>query len=407
MRGQAGTFEFGRLLLAAALLILASTARAAPIIENVAPGGLSLAAQNEDPTQTYVFNLQAGATYNNDFAVLNANTTINGNGATLQATEPPNNEKGVLTTVFPLAVNNLTITGTPGIGTIGVPGSGSGIPAVDGGNSSAIREQANGVNTLSLNGVVISGFQMGVLTGSDSGNTHLDQVTVSGSKFVNNGAGFDPAFPNTFGHALYVGDALSLVVQNSLFCGQEIGHDVKSRAASTTVTGSQFYVGTQGPANVAPGLSCNLGSTSNAIDMPNGGTGMVEGDKIFQDFPNGNGSLIRYGEEGLVAGFTNSLDVSNTSFTNFSSAHTGIAIDQPTGCIAPVTGTASDTFTGKLTPVNPASCVSSGSPGPPPVNGVPEPSSGWLLLTALTGGAGLLAVARRWHHRASTRLTRS
>ena len=54
---------------------------------------------------------------------------------------------------------------------VGVPGSGSGISAIDGGNSSAIREQANSANTLNLTGVTISGFQMGVLTGSDSGKT--------------------------------------------------------------------------------------------------------------------------------------------------------------------------------------------------------------------------------------------
>jgi len=172
--------------------------------------------------RSYTFNLITGTTFTDTqaFAVFAADTTINGNGDTLQASQPPSNEKGVLTTTSPLSVNNLSIIGIPGIGMVGVPGSGSGISAIDGGNSSAIREQANSANTLNLTGVTISGFQMGVLTGSDSGST-----------FMNNGAGFDPSYPFSFGHALYVGDALSLVVSNSVFCGQEIGHDAKSRAA--------------------------------------------------------------------------------------------------------------------------------------------------------------------------------
>ena len=122
---------------------------------------------------SYTFNLITGTTFTDTqaFAVFAADTTINGNGDTLQASQPPSNEKGVLTTTSPLSVNNLSIIGTPGIGMVGVPGSGSGISAIDGGNSSAIREQANGANTLNLTGVTISGFQMGVLTGSDSGKT--------------------------------------------------------------------------------------------------------------------------------------------------------------------------------------------------------------------------------------------
>jgi len=38
---------------------------------------------------------------------------------------------------------------------------------------------------------------------------------------------------------------------------------------------------------------CNVGSTSNAIDMPNGGTGNIDMNEIFQGDANQNGSLIR------------------------------------------------------------------------------------------------------------------
>jgi hypothetical protein len=77
--------------------------------------------------------------------------------------------------------------------------------------------------------------QEGILTGPDSGET----ITISNSKFENNGNP-DPA---VFQHALYVGHAGSLTVSNSLFCGQLIGHDIKSRALATTVTNSRIYNG--------------------------------------------------------------------------------------------------------------------------------------------------------------------
>jgi hypothetical protein len=39
-------------------------------------------------------------------------------------------------------------------------------------------------------------------------------------------------------YALYVWNAGSLTVSNSLFCGQLIGHDIKSRAQVTVVSGN-------------------------------------------------------------------------------------------------------------------------------------------------------------------------
>jgi hypothetical protein len=64
-------------------------------------------------------------------------------------------------------------------------------------------------------------------------------------------------------YALYVWNAGSLTVSNSLFCGQLIGHDIKSRAQVTVVSGNQLY---DGAANAA--LGCNAASSSLAIDVP-------------------------------------------------------------------------------------------------------------------------------------------
>jgi hypothetical protein len=134
-----------RLALAAGLgLIWAGPAAAAVITETVGSGGtfttLAAAAAAEVSTNSYIINIASG-TYVDDFAVLNAAIVLNATGVTIMTDKPPPNEKGVLTTTFPLTVNGLSLIGTPDLG----PGNlGSGIPHQDGGNSSAIREQANG-----------------------------------------------------------------------------------------------------------------------------------------------------------------------------------------------------------------------------------------------------------------------
>src|SRR6516162_490001 len=231
---------------------------------------IGAAVATEVAGNTYTVNVAPG-NYTNDFAVFNAATVVNASGVTDSTNMPPPNDKGVFTTVNPLTVNGLTFTATPDTG----PNSlGSGIGAALGYNSSAIREQANGPNTLTLNGVTISNFQMGVLTSSDSGSTFADQVSITNSKFYNNGFPKDPADPFAFGHAIYVGDAASLNADGVLICGQQVGHDLKSRAAATTISNSQLYVGVIGPAG------CNVGSASAGIDLPNGGMIDLSGNTI-------------------------------------------------------------------------------------------------------------------------------
>jgi hypothetical protein len=379
----------GQLLLVAGLTLTANAAGATMI----PVGGFAAAVASEtNPNQTYVFDLVPNGAYTNEFATWAAPTIINGNGATLTVNEPPPNMEGVFTSVHSLTVNNLTFIGTKGVGTPGMPGTGSSISVGNGANSSAIRQQnsASGGVTLSVNGVTIENFQMGILTGVGFGGMpHTDTITVAGSHFLNNGVDSDVAM-GAFGHAFYASDdALSVAVTNSTFCGQEHGHDVKSRAGSTTVTGNMMYVGTN---SGAPG-GCNVGSTSNAIDLPNGGTGNIDMNQIFQGDANENGSMIRYGEDGSP--FTiNTLDVSNTKF-NLLDTKSGTAIDELNGCgstpnITSTGNTFNNAGTGGskqiLTQVNPPGCLSSGSspgPNPGPTAAVPEPSSLGLLLAAL------------------------
>ena len=123
--------------------------------------------------------------------------------------------------------------------------------------------------------------QEGILTGNNS----LQSIIIVNSIFANNGN------PNAsfFQHALYVNDAGSLAVTGSVFCGQLIGHDIKSRALVTTVSDNQLY---DGQANSA--INCLAGSTSLAIDIANGGTAIISGNMITQGAASQNSKLVDY-----------------------------------------------------------------------------------------------------------------
>ena len=120
-------------------------------------------------------------------------------------------------------------------------------------------------------------------------------ITVINSQFSNNG---NPNI-NYFQHGLYVNYAYSLTVSNSVFCGQLIGHDIKSRAQITMIENNQLY---DGAADSAAG--CRAGSTSLAIDLPNGGAATVSGNQIIQGATTQNYKMIDYGEEGWCTATT-------------------------------------------------------------------------------------------------------
>jgi hypothetical protein len=211
----------------------------------------------------------------------------------LQATEPLPNEMGIIVTRASLTVDGLTFAGAYVDDSLG-------------GNGAGIRDLNTAPASLVIQNSTFVGNETGVLTGDDPDET----ITVTNSRFVNNGN------PNGDGyeHGLYVNNAGSLTVSNSLFCGQLFGHVLKSRAAVTTVTNSQLYVG-------APDadVGCNAGQASFNIDVPNGGSVTISGNQIIEGSAVQNHVMIAYGEEGLVYG-SNNLLVTGNSF---------VAIDVP------------------------------------------------------------------------------
>ncbi len=249
-----------------------------------------------------------------------------GQAVVLNATVPLPNEKGIILAVASLTVNGLTFTGAHIANSLG-------------GNGAGIRDQntAPGASLMVLNST-FTGNQEGILTGVDDGET----ITVINSNFINNG---NPDI-NYFQHALYV-NAGSLTVSNSLFCGQLIGHEIKSRGQVTIVTGNQIYDGAANPA-----LGCNAGSSSLAVDVPNGGAAMISGNQIVQGATSQNNKTVDYGEEGLIYS-NNSLLASGNSFTS-SGTPSATAIYDPYCVTAQLSN---DTFSGITTMVDPANCA--------------------------------------------------
>jgi hypothetical protein len=155
-----------------------------------------------------------------------------------------------------------------------------------GGNGAGIRDQSAGATTLRVENSNFLNNQDGILTG---GSGNQETIEIIGSSFIGNGSGTGQT------HALYVGDALSLLVSNSLFCGTLEGHDIKSRAKSTTVQGSTVFDG-------ATGAGCAAaGSTSYAIEAPNGGVVQILDTDIIQGAATHNTTMVRYGAEGLAS----------------------------------------------------------------------------------------------------------
>ncbi len=316
----------------------AAAAEAGTVVLTVGPGGqyktiaAAVAAADTHANTSDYYDIEvAPGTYTNDFPNVTRPMTIavsssSGQTAVLKATKALPNEKGIIVTVASLTVNGLTFTGAQIANSLG-------------GNGAGIRDQNTAPATLTVENSVFTGNQEGILTGNDAN----EMITVVNSKFINNGNSNE----NYFQHGLYVNYAGSVTVSNSLFCGQLIGHDIKSRAAVTTVENNQLY---DGAADAA--LGCNAGSTSLAVDAPNGGAVTISGNQIIQGATTQNYKMVDYGEEGLLYGNNNFLVTAN-SFTS-SGTPSATAVYDP-DCVT--VQLSDNTFAGITTVVNPASCA--------------------------------------------------
>jgi hypothetical protein len=286
---------------------------------------------DSNPSNYYVIEVMPG-TYTNDFPqvtrpmTIEANPDYAGQPVVLQATEDLPNQKGIILTFASLVVNGLTFTGAQ-------------IDDSLGGNGAGIRDESTGPAHLVVLNSTFTGNQEGIL---DDGNPD-ETVVIVNSTFENNGNP-DPGY---FQHGIYIGRSGSLIVSNSVFCGQLIGHDIKSRAQFTTILNSQLYAGAANPA-----LGCTAGSTSFAIDVPNGGVATILGNQIVQGDAAQNHIMVAYGEEDLPYG-NNSIQVFRNNFASTASWNATAILDPD--CIT--VNLSDNTFQSVPTIVNPAGCV--------------------------------------------------
>ena len=143
--------------------------------------------------------------------------------------------------------------------------------------------------------------QNGILTGA---NTESDLV-IRRSRFFRNGGG------DGYTHNLYVGEVRSLTVTGSWLWGADVGHELKSRAATNTIVGNR--------------ISDADATASYSIDLPNGGRSLIAGNVIIQGPSSENSALVSYGAEGLTHS-SSRLWVVNNTFVNRRTSGTFVAL---------------------------------------------------------------------------------
>jgi hypothetical protein len=240
--------------------------------------------------------IQAG-TYLNDFATVNTKITIQGVGGMvhLLATVPPPDGKAILTVNASVTMDHLEFSGA----------------AVADANGAGIRYQGG---DLTVTNCYFHDNQDGILGGGGA----TGNVTIRNSEFSHNGAG------DGYSHNLYIGDVASLVIDGSYFHDSVVGHEIKSRAESTTITNSRIQ---DGP----------TGTGSYSIDVPNGGKVVIQGNVIQQGPNSQNPAIIAFGEEGNVhAG--SSLTVTGNTILNDLQSSSASAVWNATSANASVTG---------------------------------------------------------------------
>jgi hypothetical protein len=181
--------------------------------------------------------------------------------------------------------------------------SGAAISDADGGNAAGVRYQSG---NLTLNNTFFFGNQDGLLADADPTGT----ITINDSEFAGNG---NPDPPSSgIEHNLYVGAIQQLTIDNSYFTDPIVGHDIKSRAANTTIENSR--------------IDDPDGTGSYEIDLPNGGNAVIENDVIDKGAYAGNENFISFGEEGGLSA-NSSLSVTGNTLINDDGAGVNLVVN--------------------------------------------------------------------------------
>lgn len=377
-RSQEVAIEMVKTISAAAILLAASAMAAVAGTTVLTVGGSSgqyatisaaVAAADSDTNLAdyYVISIAPG-TYTNDSPQVTRPMTIQaavpGSAVILNASAPLANEKGIILTDAGLTVEGLTLENANIANSLG-------------GNAAGIRpEKGNQNYTLTVRNTTFIHNQTGILTDV---NFPLDVVLVD-NVFINNGNLNPPSGGTT--HGIYIGaNNQSLVAMGNEFCGTNVGHDIKSRASINMIENNTLYDGAADPNQ----STCMLGSSSYALDLPNGGVAVVVGNTMIRGTASETNVLFAYGEEGLTY-TTNSIAFLDNIMDNTGGTAIGIS-DAPNPPI-PVVGSGNQ-FASSISPqVNPASAdqLTANSTGSVSPDGtiLTAPSTGSLMTTAGT-----------------------
>ena len=279
-------------------------------------------------------NVDAG-TYTDDVLNISHNLTLQAVGGTVKlvGTAQPANGKGLVDEGG--AGVNVAITG------FDISGA-----TVKDMNGAGIRYEGG---TLALSNVNVHDNQNGILANADANGS----ITIADSTFAHNGIGDGQT------HNIYVGAIGSLTVKDSTITDAQVGHDIKSRAASTTITGNTITDGTGGTA-------------SYEIDLTNGGVGDIENNFIEKGARAQNPIAITFGEEGNV--YANSgLTVKNNTIVTSYTAHSSTAVVNRTGATASIGGNQLYGWTNVAS--GPASIGSNTTLSSEPTPGIAAPSA--------------------------------
>jgi hypothetical protein len=152
----------------------------------------------------------------------------------------------------------------------GVEFSGAKVPDQ---NGAGIRLEGAG---LTVRDCYFHDNENGILTGRGPES----DVVIERSEFAHNGIG------DGYTHNLYIGHVRSFTLRSSYVHHAIVGHNVKSRAARNDIRYNRI-------------MDEKDGSSSYAIDLPNGGLAFVVGNLIQQGPRTENPTIVSYGAEGL------------------------------------------------------------------------------------------------------------
>lgn len=191
------------------------------------------------------------------------------------------------------------------------------------GNGAGIR--AEGRNLTVENSRFIDNEE-GILAGDNPGSV----ITIVNSEFDDNGKCAEAC-----AHGVYVGQIAMLRVSGSRFFRTKVGHSIKSRALRTELRDNDIEDGPDG-------------TSSYLVDIPNGGSLVMDGNRLEKGpKSSNNGVAVTIGEEGVQQP-TDELRIAGNSFRN----------DQPrrTTFVRNLTATAAqligNTIIGSVTPLS-------------------------------------------------------